>query len=208
MILEKYEIQKEIWPTEGKHILAQFDEERILVYQSYRPKIGNFAIRNQFFGEAFKYTRMTWIKPNFLWMMYRNGWASKEGQEVCLAIHLKREAFENYLKKAVTSSFDANIYATREQWKEAMHTSEVRLQWDPDHNPYGVKETRKAIQIGLKGDTIVSYAKEDILKMEDISDYVREQGKHVANKRLDLLEIPRERVYPLDAKHSFPNLGM
>jgi len=24
--------------------------------------------------------RMTWIKPNFLWMMYRSGWASKKNQ--------------------------------------------------------------------------------------------------------------------------------
>ncbi|MFM7854759.1 MAG: DUF4291 family protein [Flammeovirgaceae bacterium] len=24
--------------------------------------------------------RMTWMKPNFLWMMYRSGWATKHNQ--------------------------------------------------------------------------------------------------------------------------------
>ena len=27
---EKYEIQKELWPKEGKHILAQFDDDSVL----------------------------------------------------------------------------------------------------------------------------------------------------------------------------------
>ncbi|MFT5999906.1 MAG: hypothetical protein ACI81P_002365 [Neolewinella sp.] len=32
-------------------------------------------------GPAFSYQRMSWIKPNFLWMMYRCGWAKKQDQE-------------------------------------------------------------------------------------------------------------------------------
>ncbi len=28
--------------------------------------------------------------------------------------------------------------------------SDVRLQWDPDHKPDGSKETRRAIQLGLR----------------------------------------------------------
>jgi hypothetical protein len=37
---------------------------------------------------------MTWIKPSFLWMMYRCGWATKPGQERVLAIQITREGFE------------------------------------------------------------------------------------------------------------------
>ena len=29
---------------------------------------------------------------------------------------------------------------------------EVRLQWDPDHKPDYTKESRRAIQLGLKGE--------------------------------------------------------
>ena len=82
---EPYLDQKDRWPPSGKVILAQYDLDSIVVYQAYRPSIGHFAAQNGYFGEDFKLSRMTWIKPNFLWMMYRSGWGIKEGQEVTLA---------------------------------------------------------------------------------------------------------------------------
>ena len=100
--------------------MAQFDDEKVIVYQSYRPEIGKFAFQNQCFGGAFSVHRMTWIKPNFLWMMYRNGWGTKVGQEIVLAIHLKREAFERYLNQAVYSSFQDDIYESKEDWQVAV----------------------------------------------------------------------------------------
>lgn len=128
--LEKYTEQIKRWPETGHHIMAQYDDEKIVVYQSYNKKIGNFAVQNQFFGGAFSFERMTWIKPNFLWMMYRNGWGTKDnGQEVVLAIHLKKESFEEYLKNAVYSSYNQlEGKIAHQEWKEAVKKSDVRLQ--------------------------------------------------------------------------------
>ena len=192
MKLELYQKQIELWPKTGHHIMAQYDDEKIIVYQSYRPEIGHFAAKHQYFGGAFSLNRMTWIKPNFLWMMYRNGWGSKPGQEVVLAIHLKREAFERYLSQAVISSYQTDWFETRKSWQEAIQNSNIRLQWDPDHDPYGAKLDRRAIQIGIRGEEIERYSKEDILKIEDISDFVNEQYQHVENKNLDQLLTPKE----------------
>jgi hypothetical protein len=58
-------------PKSGRHIIAQFDDEGVVVYQAYRPTIGNFAATHGYFGGEFSLNRMSWIKPNFLWMMYR-----------------------------------------------------------------------------------------------------------------------------------------
>ncbi len=132
-------------------------------------------MKNQFFGGAFSFERMTWIKSNFLWMMYRNGWGTKEGQEIVLAIHLKIIAFENYLQHAVYSSYNKDLGITEETWREQVALSAVRLQWDPDHNPYGEKLERRAIQIGLRNEFVKSFATEDIIFIEDISDFVNEQ---------------------------------
>lgn len=195
MKLKLYKEQIKEWPQTGHHIMAQYDDNKIIVYQSYRPEIGHFAAKHQYFGGAFSLNRMTWIKPNFLWMMFRNGWGTKEGQEVVLAIHLKREAFERYLDAAVYSSYQANIYENREQWQKLVKTSNIRLQWDPDHDPYGAKLERRAIQIGIRNEDIKSYAKEDILKIEDVSDFVKEQHQYVLNNNLDELTIPEERAY-------------
>ena len=58
------------------------NSEGVIVYQAYRPSIGTYAVEHGHFGGEFSYSRMSWIKTNFLWMMYRSGWGTKPGQEV------------------------------------------------------------------------------------------------------------------------------
>ncbi len=198
--LKKYTEQIKEWPQSGYHIMAQYDDDKIIVYQSYCPEIGNYAANNQYFGGAFSLDRMTWIKPNFLWMMYRNGWGTKEGQEVVLAIHLKRTVFENYLQDAVYSSFKPELYKSYVSWQQDVQRSNVRLQWDPDHDPYGVKLERRAIQIGLRNEFIRSYSKDDILEIEDISDFVATQYELVKSKNLDELVTPHEKPLVFENK--------
>lgn len=191
--VKKYKEQLLEWPQKGYHIMAQYDDEKIIVYQSYKKRIGDFAVKNQYFGGDFSLERMTWIKLNFLWMMYRNGWGTKEGQECVLAIHLKKEAFRKYLENSVYSSYNERLGISREEWQDQVKESSVRLQWDPDHDPFGNKLERRAIQIGLRGDFIKSFAKDDLILIEDISDFVKEQYQFVLNDDLDNLIIPAEK---------------
>lgn len=106
LIWEQYVDQKNIyWPEKGKHILAQYDDKTIVVYQAFNPQIAAYAVDNQKFGgKDYKFNRMSWIKTNFLWMMYRCGWASKDGQERVLAIRIGHEAFESILSQACTGA--------------------------------------------------------------------------------------------------------
>jgi hypothetical protein len=73
LAVESYGVQAEAWPAVGCHILAQYDDETIIVYQAYRPSTGCYAAAHGAFGPGFSYSRMSWVKPNFLWMMYRSG---------------------------------------------------------------------------------------------------------------------------------------
>lgn len=193
---EPYLAQVRRWPKVGRHILAQFDEESIVVYQAYRPAIGHFAASHGYFGGEFRLTRMSWIKPNFLWMMYRSGWGTKAGQEVILAVRLCRSAFDEILATAVPSSFAPQLYSTREHWQRAVKASSVRLQWDPDHHPNGSKLERRAIQLGLRGEMLARYAKDWILEIEDISEFVRQQYEFVRVGDWHSLHTPSESVYP------------
>lgn len=197
MKTESFVAQTARWPARGRHILAQFDDASVVVYQAYRPSIGNHAATHgDFLGGGFSLDRMSWIKPNFLWMMYRCGWAQKDGQEVVLAITLQRTAFDTILAAAVPSSHDTRRWATREDWQLAVERSDVRLQWDPDHGPSGEPLERRAIQLGLRGTTLAHYAKPWLLSIEDITPFVREQ--HLAFQRggRAALVTPREDVYP------------
>lgn len=189
--------QKDCWPQQGRVILAQYDADSIVVYQAYRPAIGHFAAQHGYLGGEFKLSRMTWIKPNFLWMMYRSGWGTKPGQDVILAIHLQRSAFNSILAQAVHSSFQSELYASQAAWQQAVQTSNVRLQWDPDHNPAGHKLERRAIQLGLRGEAVRHYAQEWIISIEDISDFVAEQRQHVISGNHKALLTPAESAYPV-----------
>ena len=192
LVTERYAIQAARWPARGRHILAQFDETSVVVYQAYRLSIGSFAAANGHFrGGGFSLQRMSWIKPNFLWMMYRCGWAQKEGQEVVLAVKLQRAAFDAVLAAAVPSSYHAHRYPTRTDWEQAVKRSEVRLQWDPDHGPGGEPLERRAIQLGLRGSMLASYARDWIVEIEDITPFVKAQR----GRPRDELETPREDVY-------------
>ena len=207
LALAPYLEQRARWPAAGRHILAQFDDEAVVVYQAYRPEIGEHAARHGRFGAAWSRERMSWIKPNFLWMMYRCGWASKEGQEVVLALWLRRAGFDEILAAAVPSSHDPRVYATSAEWSAAGKRSDVRLQWDPDHGPAGAAEQRRAIQLGLRGETLRRFADEWLLAIEDVTPLVRAQRPHTSAP-WDRLETPEEHVYRPDDANLAVRLGL
>ena len=35
------------WPQEGRHVLAQYDSDSVVVYQAYCPEIADYAVKNQ-----------------------------------------------------------------------------------------------------------------------------------------------------------------
>lgn len=183
-------------PPTGQHILAQQRDDQILVYQAFNPRIADFAVNNQYFGGShYSYERMSWIKPNFLWMMYRCGWASKSNKERVLGIWIDKKDFDSILAKAAYSSFKPDIYESHESWRQALVTNPVRLQWDPDHDIYGQKQERKAIQLGMKGEVLQTFGKAMIREIIDVTDFVLEQQKAISEKRLEDLLIPDEQIY-------------
>jgi hypothetical protein len=186
-------------PKEGKHIIGHQTEDSIVVYQAYRPAIADYAVKHQRLGgNDFSYDRMSWIKPGFLWMMYRCGWASKQDQEWVLALWLSKDDFKKILEQAVPSTFKVNQFEDIGQWKKALKQKEVRLQWDPDHTPYGGKQERKAIQLGLKGEMLATFGEHFITQIDDVTGFVKAQYEHVKNHNLDQLQVPIETAMEVD----------
>jgi hypothetical protein len=196
LLLQRYHEQSKRWPKAGRHILGQFDDESIIVYQAYRPEIGEWAIENQrLAGPHFSLSRMSWIKPNFLWMMYRSGWGTKPGQEVVLALRIRRSFFESLLAASVESSFTPETYGDRDAWRRAVESSEVRLQWDPDRDPSGAPLQRRALQLGLRGSALARFAGPELLEVVDVSPLVAAQRMNATGSTSSELETPQEEVY-------------
>jgi hypothetical protein len=199
LITERYLSQVARLPASGKHIVAQYDQNHVVVYQAYRESIARFAVVNGYFGgDEYNLNRMSWIKPNFLWMMHRSGWGRKEGQEVILAIWISRTAFDRILEQAVHSSFVPTIYEDPENWQERVKNSNVRLQWDPDYDPSDKLVKRRAIQLGLRGQVLAQYAQGGwIVDIKDITEFVHTQHRFTMSSDYGQLVTPYEAVYPI-----------
>ncbi|MDP2345398.1 MAG: DUF4291 domain-containing protein [Deltaproteobacteria bacterium] len=198
--VEPYAAQVAVWPASGRHILAQYDDSTIVVYQAYRPSIADFAIAHQRFGGDFSFDRMSWVKPNFLWMMFRSAWATAEGQERVLALNVRRPVFDGWLRTSVSSSFDRKIFASKDAWQGAIAASEVRVQWDPDHDPIGKPIERRALQIGLRGSALAELAGPGLIAVRDVTNFVTEQRSRRGEKAFVGLLTPAERVYKASAE--------
>ena len=206
---EKYQLVNAHLPGEGQYIFGHQSGDSIVVYQAYKPSIADYAVRQQVFGGSeYGLNRMSWIKPNFLWMMYRCGWAEKEHQERVLAIWIKKAVLEEILDNAVLSSFDPRYYTDRAAWQEALLAKDVRMQWDPDHGPDGSKLARRAIQLGIKGETLRKFAQTQIDLIEDITEFVKEQKKHLDEGMTDLLVVPIETVWDLENEQLKKRIGI
>ena len=141
--IEPYPSYLDRMPKTGKSIIGFQTDDEIVVYQAYKPSIAKYAVEKQTLGGlGFSFKRMSWIKPNFLWMMFRSGWAEKINQERVLAIWVKKKAFEQILNQAILTTFDEGIYGMREIWQKLLSDRRVRVQWDPDHDPKGDKLER------------------------------------------------------------------
>jgi len=206
---ERYKEAAARLPREGQQIIGYQEDRQIIVYQAYNDLIADYALENQSLGGPhYNYNRMSWIKTSFLWMMYRCGWAAKENQERVLAIWLHQSDFETILEQSVYSAYNPLYYDSHDTWKNALNQKEVRLQWDPDHDPFGGRLNRRAIQIGMKGSVLEAFGRKKIRLIEDITGFVKEQKAYVAKGELDKLLVPVEKIYNLNDEDIKKRLGI
>ncbi len=190
-----------------KEVFAKYDRQCIRVYQAYNPVIAKEAIELQTFGASFNQNRMTWIKPSFLWMMYRSNWGTKKNQECILALDIYKEKFNELLSKAILTSPDSILFEGK-QWEKAFEETTVYCQWDPDRNINGNVINRAAIQIGLKGSTLRDFLDTAIFRIEDLTPLVRKWNEQRKNGKLNIKNLPVEKIYPIEDKIIRKRLNM
>lgn len=181
-----------------RQVRAEFDGATIVVYQAYPPAITDAAVASGKFVSPFKRERMTWIKPSFLWMMYRSGWATKPGQERVVAVRITRTGFEEALAASCLSHFDRSVYADAAAWTARKQRSEVRVQWDPERTPSGSPLPHRSLQVGLSGSAVSAYIDEWIVGIDDVT----EQAHHLhgllrSDPDAVAAVLPPEIPYPL-----------
>lgn len=183
----------------ARQIRARYSTNTITVYQAYAPQIALPAVAAGRFVPPFRRDRMTWIKPSFLWMMYRCGWATKPGQEHVLSIDITREGFEWALARACLSHYDRDVHSDKATWSRQLKSSPVRVQWDPERSLHLEALPYRSLQVGLSGEAVDRYVNEWIVAVTDITATVHRVRELVrsGDKQAAIAHLPVETVYPL-----------
>jgi len=185
-------------------IRASYDEKYIRVYQAYSDTIANSGLKyNTFVSPPFKMERMTWIKPSFLWMMYRSGWGMKDAeQKRILAIDITRDGFEWALTHSCLSHRHPSI--TDEEWQKLKTDSPVRIQWDPERDLFLQPLEHRAIQIGLSKEAVDLYVNQWIQNIVDVTVLAHDIYNLIMINKLDQAKVllPKEKAYHLDFNFS------
>jgi len=184
-------------------IRAVYDDRTIRVYQAYSDTIADAALAHgTFVSPPFKMERMTWIKPSFLWMMYRSGWGLKDaGQARILAIDISREGLEWALAHSCPSHPDASM--TQEEWQRVKEDAPVRIQWDPERDLLLQPQAHRAIQIGLSKQAVDLYVREWIQRVTDVTPLAHDIHALVNANRLEEARrmLPQEEPYQSSIYH-------
>lgn len=187
-----------------RQIRATYDETTVRVYQAYSDVIANAALANgTFTSPPFKMDRMTWIKPSFLWMMYRAGWGLKDaGQARILAIDISREGFEWALAHSCLSHPDNSM--KKEEWQRVKENAPVRIQWDPERDLLMQPQGHRAIQIGLSKQAVELYVQKWICRITDLTPLARNIHALVVKGELESARacLPVEQPYNDDYRKS------
>jgi hypothetical protein len=145
---------------------------------------------------------MTWIKPSFLWMMYRCGWATKPDQETVLAVEITRDGFEWALRHSCLSHYDAGVHPNEATWKRRLRQSPARVQWDPERSLHLAPLPHRSLQLGLSGEASARYADEWTVSIRDVTPLAHEVHGLVRAGDLAAAQsrLPEERPYPAGAE--------
>lgn len=180
-------------------VRAVFTASTVTVYQAYTPEIGLAAAREGRFPVQWRRDRMTWIKPSFLWMMYRSGWGTKAGQETVLAIEISREGFEWALQRACLSHYEPRLHTDRASWRRQLKRAAARVQWDPERDLRLQPLPYRSLQLGLSGTAAHRYADEWTVSITDVTALAQTIHARVRNGDLAAARelLPVERPYPV-----------
>ena len=182
-----------------RQVRAAFSDRTITVYQAYSRLIADKALMAGTFVAPFRSDRMTWIKPSFLWMMYRSGWATKPDQERILAVSIVRSGFEWALANSCLTRHEPGASESALVWAERKRSLPVRVQWDPDRSLTLQPLQRRAIQVGLSKNAVQHYVEDWITEIVDVTPLAHELRDLVARDRLETAQalLPTERRYKL-----------
>lgn len=190
-------------------IRAAFDAHEIALYAAFDSSIAKVALAKQQLLPPFAYDRMTWVKPSFLWLMYRSEWGQSAGMESVLRIWIGRREWEAALEEAVLTTPERHVYPDAKAWRTRLDKAKIRVQWDPERDIRNQRLNYRSIQVGIMPQLSEAFAKRWIRRIEDLTPLCRRIRSLVLQGTFSEAEalLPLEQIYPVSPRIQ-KNLGM
>jgi len=106
----------------------------------------------------------------------------------------ERKIYAKYDDKTIRV-YQAYNNKIADEAKEKVKNSLVRCQWDPERDIYGKPIGRRSIQLGIRGEAVVKYVNEWIVKITDITDEVKRIKQSIDNGTFKESFLPEEKEY-------------
>lgn len=173
-------------------IRALFDDNCITVHQAYNEEVASAAVREKRLDASPSFwSRMTWIKPSFCWMMYRCGYSYKDAnQKRVLAIRMKHDNFIELLRLGGLAH------------QAHKRGESVVVQWDPERGPRLEKLQYRSLQVGIPPTLQEQWIGEWIESIEDVTEVAKKLKQRLesdpdvsASDLIDQGLLPREQLY-------------
>jgi len=186
-------------PASQRQVRAAFTDRTVTVYQAFPAAIADAALAAGTFVPPFSHDRATWIKPSFLWMAYRSGWAAKAGQERVLAVEISREGFEWALEHSCLSHYQRSVYPDAAAWRRRLSMTFVRIQWDPERDLHLAPLGHRSIQVGLTGEAVTRYTDDWIVSITEETERMKQIRALLVDRNGSQAQglLPAEAPYPL-----------
>jgi hypothetical protein len=197
LLLEGYTEQVKIWPKAGRHVLAQFDAETVIVYQAFAPAIG-LAVAERGSIPSEVNCGLNFVIPSFLEMMFRSDWGTKKDHEAILALRIRSAFFDSLLTAAMPVYWDGTWFNSFEEWERRAGDSLVWSLWESEYHPSGLGLERWLLRLTLRGKVSEKFGRRELVEAIDLSKFVAEQRGKWSAAGVSALVTPRERVYPAD----------
>jgi hypothetical protein len=193
--------QKDNWTKHKQVIMAQYNDELIVLYAA--------APRKRVRGAALTELQpggMLWLSVEFTGVAQRSGWGTHPERGGVLAVWVARPAFDTLLTEAVPTRYQPGSFPDEAAWQAAAEQSGVRAQWDAIRTPDGGKHpTRRTLFLGLPPARLEALTRA-VQHTLDLSAYISEQGRF--RDMPELLLVPAEKRYPAPDEQTAARLGL
>ena len=193
-MIELAALREQALPASGRHLLATFDNDQVVVWQAHSGDVARRALAaGRFGGPGWSTDRLSRMRLSLPSLLDRCDWGRRPGRERILAVTLRRQGLDAMLRQAAHGAYEPGVYASPASWRLATRYANVMIGWYPDRDPGGAELARATLRLGLRDAALARFTEEWVVGVEDWTGWVRE---HRDARRREL-PVPRVRPYPL-----------